>query len=243
MKIRIKFCKHGAIRYIGHLDVMRYFQKAVRRAGIDIKYSGGMSPHQIMSFAQPLGVGYESDGEYLDIEVNSSLSSEESVEKLNAVMSEGITVMEYKELPEQAKNAMSCITAADYHVGIRKEYIPQFDIQSILTEFMKQEQILIQKKSKRGEREIDLKPYLYQIYIHQPQQFDDFIEKDTPVLFMQLSAGSELNIKPRLVMEAIYESAGMELPEYALHIIRKELYTTVDGVFVPLGSIGTDISK
>ena len=70
MKIRIKFRKWGVMKFIGHLDMMRYFQKAVRRAKIDIRYSEGYSPHQIMSFAAPLGVGITSDGEYFDIEGN-----------------------------------------------------------------------------------------------------------------------------------------------------------------------------
>ena len=76
MKIRIKFKKYGPMKFIGHLDVMRYFQKAMRRAGVDICYSGGFSPHQIMSFASPLGVGVTSQGEYVDIEVNSTESSD-----------------------------------------------------------------------------------------------------------------------------------------------------------------------
>ena len=77
MKIRIKFTKTGHLRFIGHLDVMRYFQKLMRRANVDIRYSEGFSPHQIMSFAQPLGVGDTSEGEYVDIEVFSSVFSED----------------------------------------------------------------------------------------------------------------------------------------------------------------------
>ena len=65
MKIRIKFRKYGTMKFIGHLDVMRYFQKAIRRADVDVCYSGGFSPHQIMSFAAPLGVGITSRGEYV----------------------------------------------------------------------------------------------------------------------------------------------------------------------------------
>ena len=70
MKVRVKFAKYGALRFIGHLDVMRHFQKVIRRAGIDIAYSTGFSPHQIMSFASPLGLGMYSRGEYMDIEVH-----------------------------------------------------------------------------------------------------------------------------------------------------------------------------
>ena len=90
IKIRIKFRKYGVMRFIGHLDIMRYFQKAMRRAEIDICYSEGFSPHQIMSFAAPLGVGITSDGEYLDIEVNSTRSSEASIKALNDTMVEGV---------------------------------------------------------------------------------------------------------------------------------------------------------
>ena len=70
MKIRIKFRKYGVMKFIGHLDIMRFFQKVMRRADIPIAFTGGFSPHMIMSFANPLGVGVTSDGEYFDIELN-----------------------------------------------------------------------------------------------------------------------------------------------------------------------------
>ena len=63
MKARIKFRKFGAMKFIGHLDVMRFFQKVMRRADIPIAFTGGDSPHMIMSFANQLGVGVTIDGE------------------------------------------------------------------------------------------------------------------------------------------------------------------------------------
>ena len=83
MKIRIKFAKRGSLKFVGHLDTMRYFQKLIRRAGIDIAYSEGFNPHQKLSFAQPLGVGMLSEGEYVDIEVNSTFSSREAIKRMN----------------------------------------------------------------------------------------------------------------------------------------------------------------
>ena len=100
MKIRIKFRKSGVMKFIGHLDIMRYFQKAMRRADIDICYSEGFSPHQIMSFAAPLGVGITSDGEYLDIEVHESKSTKEAMADLNATMVEGVEITGYVKLPD-----------------------------------------------------------------------------------------------------------------------------------------------
>ena len=79
MKARIKFRKYGVMRFIGHLDVMRYFQKAMRRAEIPIAFTGGYSPHMIMSFAQPLGVGVTSDGEYLDIELKEDIDPGQAI--------------------------------------------------------------------------------------------------------------------------------------------------------------------
>ena len=97
------------MKFIGHLDMMRYFQKAIRRAGINIAYSEGYSPHQIMSFAAPLGVGVTSDGEYFDIEVRSTQSSLCSIRALNETMVEGISILEYKRLPDTAKTSMSLV--------------------------------------------------------------------------------------------------------------------------------------
>ena len=94
MKVRLKFSKYGALRFIGHLDVMRYFQKAIRRAGIDIAYSEGFSPHQIMSFAAPLSVGHTSSGEYFDIEVT---------EKSNAKACASGCFRYYRNLPESLR--------------------------------------------------------------------------------------------------------------------------------------------
>ena len=76
MKIRIKFRKYGALKFVGHLDMMRYFQKALKRAGIDMKYSEGFNPHMIMSFAAPLGVGVTSTGEYFDMELTATIPTD-----------------------------------------------------------------------------------------------------------------------------------------------------------------------
>ena len=117
MKARIKFRKYGVLKFIGHLDVMRFFQKAMRRADIPIAFTGGYSPHMIMSFAQPLGVGITSDGEYLDIELTERISSERAVRQLNAVMVEGIDIISFVEIPDDKKSGGMTITAAaDYRV-------------------------------------------------------------------------------------------------------------------------------
>ena len=135
MKLRIKFSKSGVMRFIGHLDIMRYFQKAIRRAGIDIAYSEGFNPHQIMSFAAPLGVGLTSNGEYMDIEVNSVTSSAEMIEQLNKVMVPGIKILNIMKLNDDTKNAMASVAAAEYTIRFRDEYEPSWDWEKQILSF------------------------------------------------------------------------------------------------------------
>jgi radical SAM-linked protein len=232
MKLRIKFSKHGPVKFIGHLDIMRYFQKAIRRAEIDIKYSEGFSPHQVMSFAAPLGVGLTSNGEYMDIEVNSMTDTKTVMEQLNAVMVDGIHISECRILDERAKNAMSLVAAADYTLKFREGNQPA-DLEGFLKgleSFIDQPQIDVTKKTKKGEKDVDIKPWIYQLSVN------------GETIFMKISAGSADNLKPELVMEAYHKFLGLTLPEFAFHIQREEVYGNtgdeVNRVLVPLGHIG-----
>ena len=91
--------------------MVRYFQKVMRRADVDIVYSEGFSPHQKMSFAAPLSVGITSKGEYFDIEVKSSKSSKKMIKSLNEQNVDGVEILSYKLLPDNAKNAMAVLAA------------------------------------------------------------------------------------------------------------------------------------
>ena len=240
MKLRIKFAKSGVMRFIGHLDVMRYFQKAIRRAEIDIAYSGGFSPHQIMSFAAPLGVGLTSNGEYLDIEVNSYTSSEDMIKRLNEVMVEGMEVLSVTMLDEQSKNAMASVAAAEYSIRFREGCEPAIDWVGQIDSFYHQPSIPVTKKTKKSEMELDLKPSIYSLTV-------DTNTEACPVIRMLVDASSSGNIKPGLVMEAFLKANGEELSEFALMITREDTYTdnpnaeneaTGASRFIPLDAVG-----
>ncbi len=230
MKIRIKFKKFGPIRYIGHLDVMRFFQKAIRRAGIDVTYTAGFSPHQVMSFAAPLGVGLTSNGEYMDIEVNSMESCQDILERLNQAGVPGIEVVSVKVLPEGAGNAMASVAAASYTVRFREGREPASDMAAVLPGFLAKEHILITKETKKGSREVDLKPGIYRL------------EWVGDAFNMLVDASSGGNIKPIQIVEALLTDCGEVLQENALLITREEIYTNTGTEekpkLVPLDEIG-----
>ncbi len=165
MKVRMKFRKNGAMRFVGHLDLMRYFQKAMRRAGLDLAYSEGFHPHPILSFALPLGLGLTSDGEYLDVELHTSLSKADAMRAMNREMAEGMEITDYVFLPDDAPNAMSAVAAADYLIYFKhEETFTQDEIaDGIRSYYEKRDSIPVTKQSKKSERVIDLKPLLYRM--------------------------------------------------------------------------------
>lgn len=222
MKIRLRFSKQGQMKFIGHLDMVRYFQKVMRRSEVDVAYSEGFSPHQKMSFAAPLSVGVLSRGEYFDLEVNSTESSKVMLERINAQNAEGVEVLSYKLLPDDAKNAMSVVAGADYKV-----YTDLFN-QNMLDAFMNQNQIIVLKKTKKSEKEVDIKPLIYNIKLE-----DDGI-------FMQVAQGSASNLKPDLVMDAFAQFAQVTLPEYVTYE-RIDMYCLEDDNLVSLDDIGGNI--
>lgn len=229
MKVRVKFSKTGAMKFVGHLDIMRYFQKAVRRAGIDVAYSGGYSPHQIMSFAAPLGVGLTSQGEYFDMELCTPIAPEEIKEQLNQTMACGISVLQVSVLPDQAGNAMASVAAASYLIRFRESFNPPIDWVSQFNVFYNQTAIPYCKKTKKGTRELDVKSLIFDMKV------------TSESIYLLVNASSSGNLKPDLVMEAFFESIHVPLPEFALCISREEIYgnqgTEENPVFVPLSEM------
>lgn len=256
MKIRIKFRKYDVMRFVGHLDIMRYFQKAMRRAKIDICYSEGFSPHQIMSFASPLGVGITSDGEYLDIEVNSTNCTEESIRVLNETMVEGIEITGYTKLSDSAKTAMSIVAAADYDLYFKEGYEALASIEDfahgICTHFANPREVLIMKKTKKGEKVIDVKQLVYDFKVqargeaHAKESLglaDSSSGADAvPSFYVKLSTGSTDNLKPELVVQTLFERMGLTYDANAIQIHRRDVYAKAeDGSFISLGEMGEEI--
>ena len=238
MKIRIKFRKYGVMKFIGHLDMMRYFQKAMRRAEIDIAYSEGFSPHQIMSFAAPLGVGITSDGEYLDIEVHSTRSSIESIKALNDTMVEGVEIVSYRMLPEHAKTAMSIVAAADYNVFYKDKGNCPFTLDELKAKvkafYEDAPEILVTKKTKKSEKVMDLKQLVYDFKVEGTEEAPEF--------YINLCTGSSDNLKPELVLESLFGYMNIPYNANAIQIHRLDVYAKEGDKFVSLLDMGEEIA-
>lgn len=229
MKVRIKYTKSGHLKFVGHLDVMRFFQKAVKRAGLDIAYSQGFSPHQLMSFAAPLALGVTSEGEYFDAEFNTLISSNEFVRRFNEQMVEGMLVNDVVLLPDNARNSMSIVAASDYHIIIQNQEVSK-ELLKAANHLLEKDTIEILRKTKKNEKVEDIKKGIFKLY------------PDGNRLYMLLATGSEYNLKPDLVVEALYREIGCKYDKFDYQVHRIETYMKNEsGELVSLLESGTRI--
>lgn len=222
------------MKFIGHLDIMRYFQKAIRRAEIPIAFTSGYSPHMLMSFANPLGVGLTSDGEYFDIELTESIASKEAVRRLNEQMVDGMEIVSFVQIPDDKKSkGMSIVAGADYLSSVKNGSLPE-DLAEKLEAFYAQNEICVVKKTKKSEKEVDIRPMIYKLECRDGK------------IYMRVAAGSVQNLKPELVTEAFVRYLGIDAEEVTFTHHRLETFAESEGtegkmILVPLDALGTEI--
>lgn len=239
----MRFTKTGSLKFIGHLDCMRFFQKAIRRAKFDVAYSGGFNPHQIMSFASPLSVGLTSDGEYIDIEFNTlpDMPEDEFLKYLNQFMTDELFVTELHILDDKSKTSMALLNACDYVITLKDggtfggntEPPAEFGLKDTFGSFMEQEHIQVLKKTKKNEMEIDLKPLIL-TYAFSGEEFEQKTGAKLPELnneydseeelYLKLVSGSVTNIKPELVLEAYMNAMNFRMKPFAFQVHRIQMY-------------------
>lgn len=217
---RMKFEKGEEVRYISHLDLQRTFQRALRRAQIDIAYSQGFNPHPKISFAIALPVGMTSEGEYVDVELNHPTSTKKLMDQLNTSLPEGLKILDCKISQENHPSLMSIIQKGIYWVKINTQnFIDPDQIEKKIVDFLDQKEIKIQKKDKKGRiKEKNIRPFIDEILVEK-------IEEQFIYLKMKLSAGSQNNVKPETVVEKLTNFGQTPLEYNGAKVHRIDLLT------------------
>ena len=212
--VRIWFSKTGREKYISHLDMYRGFLKAVRRASIPLWYTEGFNTHPYITFALPLPIMQESEREAVDIRIEGDMTNEEVKEKLSAVMTPGIKILDVCLPFNDAKEIMY----AQY--SLEMEFEDEQTAQSFYysaTEILNQEELFAEKTGKKGRKkvikQVNIIPMIFKkdFEINGNKVCCDFI----------LSAGNEKNLNPTLLMETI--SKELEIYPVSENIVRKKL--------------------
>ncbi len=217
----IRFAKQGNIKYISHLDTLRMFKRAFRRTPVRLRYSQGYNPHPKMGFTMPLSLGFETVGDYLEIETDENYESCDIMSWLNGALPAGITAKSCSALPEASKTPSA---AAVEYASYTAEYNASADdaalrIKASVPEFMRLERIesLRYSKKKKEYVETDIRPLINSL---------NSVEKKNGglLLSMMLKAGNSGNLNPTALLKALTEYAGAEYREQDWRITRTDMY-------------------
>ena len=199
----LRYEKTHSAKYVSHLDFVRMFGRALRRAHIPIAFSEGFNPHPILGFALPLSVGYTSECEILELTLSEDINPDEIMKRLNKVLPTGVKIT----AAFSGKSRMKELSYALYYV------YPQ-NLPGDITDFLSMDKILIDKKTKSGIKETDIRADIKDIKITSGK------------IQMLLSAGSRANLKPEVVINAMNKYIdGYTSGDCEYH--RKEIYTNL----------------
>ena len=216
---RILFEKTGNAIYISHLDLMRLFQRAFKRAGLNLKHTQGFSPRAMVSIALPLSVGVESRCEVLDYElVDQALSFEEIRDRLNATMPAGIRVLEAYDSPRKPKD----LTHLD--IAIRLEYdngVPQGAAEAIRALFAREE-VIVTKRGKNGPVDQNIVPMIFNLEVN------EISGQDLELTARVCAQNPSLN--PQLMVNAIEKELPDLRPDFT-KISRREVIDPNGNIF------------
>ncbi len=219
MRAMIRFGKQPRLRFISHLDMQRFFQRAVNRTGLPIAWSQGFNPHPVMSFGSALALGWTSEYEVIDIKLSAPMGRKRTEDAVRAALPEDMPVLEVRMVEDRHPAPMALVRMSDYRVALEGpgaaaviEQVPAF---------LAQAHVMTTKKTKSGEKEIDARPMVVSV---DPGQ-DGFTAR------MMLT--EQQSLKPELLVGLLAQMAGVEPPEVRVHRLTL-LGEAEDGAIRPL---------
>lgn len=225
--IRAKYKKEDDMIFISHLDLQRLLQRAFRRAEIDLSYSQGFNPHPKMGYGNALALGVESQGEYVDIEIEDDISVEEFLKRINEKLPKGVEFIKGEEITPQTPSLSSQIEYGEYlfNIDLEKPLSKEL-IKARVLEFVKSESIMITKKNKKGKLvENDIRPLI--------KTFDLISLDDNRATFGAIIAtGSKSNLNINVLMPLLLEIIDLKIDPREVEVIRRDLYALKEGELV-----------
>ena len=220
-RIRIKFAKEGALRYVGHLDLHHIWQRSIRRAGLPLVYSQGFHPQPKIQLASALALGFSSQAEVVDIWIEKD--AEWKLDDLQAAVPEGITIFDMQEVELHGPALQTQIESAEYEVTLLDE-IPENELDKRLASIMDAESILRPKRVKRKKRKrftsvpptYDLRPLILELRALTPSPSPSG-RGEYLRIFMRLKAQEGATGRPDEILKV------MEIPIEAARVERKAL--------------------
>lgn len=234
-RMRSRFYKKDDLVFISHLDLVRVFERAMRRGNIPISYSQGFNPHPIMAFATALGIGVSSEGEYIDVQLDKEVEPEEFMNKLNTVLPDGLRLIHSAYISSSEDSLMSVIKRSVYIAKAKMTgAVAKEELEDKVKHFLNLTEI-IETKEKKKKHKND-KPKFQETNIREGiYQLDILSFENNEIIFkMNLAAGSEKNLKPEIVIKKITEITELPINLESVRVHRLELLKEQEGDFVSI---------
>ena len=192
INMRIFYTKTGRAKYISHLDVNRCMQRALKRSGLPCWYTEGFNPHLYVTFPLPISLGHQSLCESMDIKIDESISPQEIREKLSATLPEGFCITNVAAPVMKSDR----IAFAEYEILLASDSDTPSVIAEHFSEFMQRDTIFVEKKTKKGFLELDIKP---SILIRSIEPCDAYVR-----LRARFAASIMQTINPQLLLNVFF---------------------------------------
>ena len=237
--MRAKYAKEGMMKYVSHLDLVRIFERAFRRAEIPMAFSQGFNPHPMVSFASPLSIGVSSEAEYFDLVLREAVPEEEFIQKLNHTLPEGIRLMAAKYYEnEKLPSLMKESALISYRVeGYADHTLELNQLEAALNNFLESEEILIDKTIKKNKYKhrrqqkttrVNIRPLIYAFAIQSVK--NNYLSAEIQI--HNLDSGT---VKPLIVFREWFCSANLQVDLDQLSIHRMEVFRINEqGEYAPI---------
>ena len=210
-KLRLRFEKTGRAIYISHLDLMRTMQRVFLRADCPLKYSEGFNPHALISILLPLSVGVGSVCELMDFQLREDVDLAALPERLTAVMPEGIRALKAYPAGRKVRELKWLRVTGRYEY----DNADPADMAEKLCAFYAQDAIVITRKTKRGEGQMDIVPAISELHVRPEARF---------VTVEAVVSAQEPTLNPEHLVTALHQLAPELAPDFAA-FTRQEVYT------------------
>jgi len=210
--------KVGPARYISHLDLLRTFERAVRRAGLPLAFTRGFNPHPKIAFAAPLGVSIAGEAEYADLELDVLLPEDEVARALSGKLPQGIGLIDIKTVPEQTPSLMAVVDRATYRAEAELAgRISVEELNAAVNAFLELPEIPVERKNKSGKtKKHDIRPGIFSM--------SGRLNNGTIIIEAELKTGSSGNVRLEEALAAFKKNSRLPVRgEFVLY--RTGLYT------------------
>ena len=199
MRMMAVFEKSERLRHIGHLDIMRSTQRALRRSGLPVSYSKGFNPHILITFASALSTGALGRNEIMDVTLDSEVSPETFLAEMNAAMPPDMQLKSAKALDDKHPALMAMVQAAEYDLKLLDDETAAKCVAAIPA-FLDQESIMAMRKTKSGVKECDIRPLLYDL------------SGEGQHIHATMTLTEHMSCKPDMLIKALCDFTGCQVP-------------------------------